>query len=158
MGLPKVFFDIEIDGNPSGRIVMEVRSPSGWLHLWRRKNLYILMLLPVSTLKLHSIISVLQLRSDVVPKTAGRYFNPSLLWKRNCESASAFKMGQGCAEVGTGSLKNQFWSQTKQWGHNNWGECKISFPASYRFGMLCWPASFKLIVVQKSVYCDLSVS
>lgn len=65
MAKTRVFFDIAFDGTPAGRVVMEVTWTPGFI---MNNSLVLCIKMPAV---------FLQLRPDVVPKTAGEY-----LWMR----------------------------------------------------------------------------
>lgn len=56
-------------------------------------------------------MSVLQLRSDVVPKTAGMYTDSFSVWTHTTARAGALlaRWGRAVGETWTGNLRNQFW-------------------------------------------------
>lgn len=151
MSLPRVYFDIEIDGLQSGRIVMEVGSSSDcWLHLLMctfykmNRKLYILMLLPVWTkckCLLYSWGATLSQRLLVGTLTRVRVSVNTTVKAVDLHA----RWGRAVGELATASLKNHFWSQTKQWRDRFvwWWGGDEEIPTSFQLSMLCWPESVK---------------
>lgn len=74
MAKPRVFFDITAGGSPAGRIVIEVHTIflQFWFCYYRYGFRYCHAVLMHANASTVNTFFLLQLRADVVPKTAGK--------------------------------------------------------------------------------------
>lgn len=100
MAKPRCFFDITIGGSPTGRIVFEVSTLSfdyraydsctHTAHFFLRQIVIALVrICATPLLTVDAFFCYLQLRADVVPKTAGRYKACSTQFRTNITFNSA---------------------------------------------------------------------